>query len=327
MNEAARTFKCAKGTGPGRLGGMRTRPALVFGMALLAAPATPSPAAAASAAAEGDGAYVRQIEEWRTKREAGLRAEEGWLSVVGLDWLKEGPNTVGSAKGADVVLPASAPAHVGVLERSGTKVTARLEPAAQVTEGGRAVTTVEMKSDASGHPDTLAVGSVRFYVIERGDRLGVRVKDAESPARKGFHGLQWFPVQPSYRITARWVPHDPVRKVPIANVLGMLDWMPSPGEAVFTIGGREQRLDAVLEEPEARELFFIFRDRTAGKETYPAGRFLYAEMPTDGTVVLDFNKAYSPPCAFTTFATCPLPPKENRLGVRIEAGEKKPAGH
>jgi uncharacterized protein (DUF1684 family) len=274
-----------------------------------------------------DETYVRQIEEWRAKREAGLKAEEGWLSVVGLDWLKEGANVVGSAKGSDVTLPPSAAARVGVLDLAAGKVTARLDPEALATVDGRPVPTGPLRSDASGKPDTVTVGSVRFYLIERGGKVGVRVKDAESAARKEFPGLQWYPVQPSWRITARWVPHEPVRSIKIANVLGMIDWLPSPGEAVFTVDGREQRLDAVLEEPGAKELFFIFRDQTAGKETYPAGRFLYTGMPKDGTVVLDFNKAYSPPCAFTTFATCPLPPIQNRLAVRIAAGEKKPALH
>ena len=127
-----------------------------------------------------------------------------------------------------------------------------------------------------------------------------------------------------YRVAARFVPYAPVKQVPIANVLGMVEPLPSPGYAVFRLAGRELRLDPVLEEPGAKELFFIFRDATAGKETYPAGRFLYSAMPKDGQVVLDFNKAYSPPCAFTAFATCPLPPRQNRLDVRIEAGEKRP---
>jgi uncharacterized protein (DUF1684 family) len=153
------------------------------------------------------------------------------------------------------------------------------------------------------------------------------VKDPESAGRRGFQGLQWYPVKDSFRIQARFVPYEPVKKVQVANVLGMVEPLPSPGYALFTVNGREVKLDAVLEEPDAKELFFIFKDTTAGKETYPAGRFLYAPMPKDGQVVLDFNKSYSPPCAFTSFATCPLPPPQNRLAVRIDAGEKRPVAH
>jgi uncharacterized protein (DUF1684 family) len=164
-----------------------------------------------------------------------------------------------------------------------------------------------------------------MYVIERGGRFALRVKDPESARRRSFRGLDWFPVRESYRVTARFVPYEPPKAIPIANVLGTVEPMPSPGYVVFSLNGREFHLDPVLEDPAAKELFFIFRDETAGKQTYPAGRFLYADLPKDGRVVLDFNKAYSPPCAFTSFATCPLPPRQNRLDVRIEAGEKRPA--
>src|SRR5262249_19797787 len=151
--------------------------------------------------------------------------------------------------------------------------------------------------------------------------------DPESPQRKAFAGLTWFPVSESYRVVARFVPAAAPRSIAVPNILGQTIDMPSPGRAVFTLGGKELGLDAVLEEPDAQELFFIFRDGTSGKETSPAGRFLYAELPKDGTVVLDFNKAYSPPCAFTPHATCPLPPRQNRLAVRVEAGEKYAKPH
>jgi len=269
--------------------------------------------------------YPREIEAWRAQREARLRAEDGWLSVVGLSWLKEGANTMGSARGSAVMLPMSAPARVGVLELSGASVTARIDPGVVVTLDDAPVTVRELKPDTSGKPDMLALGALRVQVIERGGRFGVRVKDSESRARKEFHGLEWFPVRESYRVTARFVPYDPPKEIPIVNVLGQVSPMPSPGYVEFALGGRTIRLDPVLEEPSAKELFFMFRDATASGDTYPAGRFLYTEMPQDGRVVLDFNKAYSPPCAFTAFATCPLPPKQNRLDLRIEAGEKRPA--
>jgi len=271
-----------------------------------------------------DADYAREIAEWRSKREAGLRAPDGWLTVVGLDWLREGTSRVGSAQGSEVTLPADAPARVGTLEVAKGHVVFHASQGVTVKSKDKPVETLELHSDKTGDPDVLAVGAVSMFVIDRGGRVGLRVKDADSARRRNFHGLTWYPVRDEYRVAARFVPYAPVKQVPIANVLGMVEPLPSPGYAVFRLAGRELRLDPVLEEPGAKELFFIFRDATAGKETYPAGRFLYSAMPKDGQVVLDFNKAYSPPCAFTAFATCPLPPRQNRLDVRIEAGEKRP---
>ena len=271
--------------------------------------------------------YTHEIEQWRAQREEKLRAPDGWLTVVGLSWLREGTSTLGSAKTSDVVLPASAPATVGTVELTKGRAVFHAAPGVAVKAKDRPVKDLELHSDKAGEPEVVTIGSVSMYLIERGGRLGLRVKDELSAARRGFPGLTWYPVNEAYRVTARFVPYQPTKQVPIANVLGMVEPLPSPGYAVFTLDGREVRLDPVLEEPDAKELFFIFRDATAGKETYPAGRFLYSAMPKDGQVVLDFNKAYSPPCAFTSFATCPLPPKQNRLAIAIEAGEKKPPEH
>jgi hypothetical protein len=163
-----------------------------------------------------------------------------------------------------------------------------------------------------------------MFVIRRGNRYGVRVRDANSPQRQEFAGLRWFPIREDYRVTARFIPHPKPTSMLIANVLGAVEPWPTPGKAVFTLDGREFTLHPVLDGADATELFFIFRDGTTGSETYPGGRFLYAAMPENGIVVLDFNKAESPPCAFTAYATCPLPPKENSLPVRIEAGELNP---
>jgi uncharacterized protein (DUF1684 family) len=169
--------------------------------------------------------------------------------------------------------------------------------------------------------DVAKVGRLSLFVIKRGEKYGIRLKDPESEYRREFHGIEVFPASAEYRVTAKWVAEP--AKIPILNVLGQTEEMKSPGYAVFRIHGQEYRLRPVLEADDAQELFFIFRDQTSAKETYGAGRFLYSEMPKDGHVVLDFNKAYNPPCAFTPYATCPLPPPENRLAVRIEAGEKK----
>jgi len=148
-----------------------------------------------------------------------------------------------------------------------------------------------------------------------------------SPQRKAFRGLSWFEVDEAYRVTARFVPYGAMKPLSVPNVLGYTEKMLSPGYAVAHLGGKEIRLEGVLEDPRATQLFFIFRDLTTGKETYPAGRFLYSDLPREGRVVIDFNRAYNPPCAFTPFATCPLPPKENWLPVRVEAGEKDYGHH
>ena len=266
--------------------------------------------------------YVAEIEAWRTQREARLKADGGWLTVTGLLWLKEGVNTFGSAKDNDLVLPASAPSRAGVFEFHDGRATARLEAGVAATVDGRVVTAVEMHPDTSGSSETLVLGPLTMNVIRRSDRYGIRLKDNESASRREFKRLEWFPISEAYRLVARFVPYDPPKMVPVPNVLGQVNEMPSPGYVVFTLGGRELRLDPVLEEPDADELFIIFRDETTGRETYGAGRFLYTEKPKDGHVLLDLNKAYSPPCAFTAYATCPLPPKQNRLPVRVEAGEK-----
>ena len=269
-------------------------------------------------------AYTRSIDDWRAQREAALRAGDGWLTLVGLHWLREGPNTVGGRPTADVPLPVgSAPADVGTIELTGGVARFKPAPAGGIRINGAPARPQPLRPQP-GDYDLVTTGSVTFFVIKRGDRYGVRVRDADSPARRDFAGLHWYPVRESYRVTATFVPHASPTSIMIANVLGAVEPWPTPGKVVFTLGGREFTLHPVLDGADARELFFIFRDATSGSDTYGGGRFLYAEMPKDGRVVLDFNKAESPPCAFTPFATCPLPPKENALPIRIEAGEMNP---
>jgi uncharacterized protein (DUF1684 family) len=238
-----------------------------------------------------DNAYKAAIAKWRQQKETDLKADGGWLTVTGLFWLKEGQNRVDSAP--------------GVFELHDGKTVYR-------GDDGRAV---EMKRDSK-----ITSGSKTHTVIERAGRYGDRLKDNESKLRSGFTGMRWFPPRESYRITARFVSYPEPKTLAIPNILGSVYPTPSPGYALFLIDGREFRLEPVIEDGD-KELFFIFRDQTAGKETYGAGRFLYTELPRDGKVVLDFNKAENPPCAFTPYATCPLPPKQNILPVRIEAGE------
>jgi uncharacterized protein (DUF1684 family) len=249
--------------------------------------------------------YQAEIAEWRAKREAVLKAEGGWLSVAGLFWLHDGANRFGTDRGNDIVLP-DGPASAGIFELHDGKVVAVMDSS--------------NRDIAHDSADVVKVGRLSLFVIKRGDKMGVRLKDPGSEYRRDFHGIDYFPADESYRVTARFVsePH----KIPILNVLGQTEDSECPGYAVFQLKGKEYHLHPILEEPDAKQLFYIFRDLTTGKETYGAGRFLYSDMPKNGQVELDFNKAYNPPCVFTPYATCPLPPKENHLAVRIEAGEK-----
>jgi uncharacterized protein (DUF1684 family) len=250
--------------------------------------------------------YGSEIAAWHADREARLKAEDGWLSLAGLFWLHDGSNPFGKDPEDEIALP-DGPAHAGVFHLDRGKVSVTINGA-----------TREVKPDSD---DIVKVGRLRLLVIQRGDKYGIRVKDPESEARLHFKGIDSFPADESYRIVAKWVAEP--KKIPILNVLGQTEESDCPGYAVFQLHGREYTLHPILEEPGAKELFYIFKDETSGKETYPAGRFFYSDMPKDGHVVLDFNKAYNPPCAFTPYATCPLPPPENRLAVRIEAGEKR----
>jgi uncharacterized protein (DUF1684 family) len=268
------------------------------------------------------GDYVAEIEEWRSEREESLRQPDSWLSVVGLFWLEEGDNTFGADPSNDIVFPGTAvPAHAGVFELTEEKVVIRVESGTPVLYEGRQIETLELVSDGAGEPTVLQLGSLSFYVIERAGRFGVRLKDAESEALAAFEGLDYFPVDRAWRIEARFDQYDEPRTLRVPNILGSSTEQSSPGVAVFVIGGREYRLSPIGGPEE--ELFFVFGDQTNGHETYGGGRFLYPDGPSAaGSLILDFNKAYSPPCVFTAYATCPLPPRENKLASRIDAGEK-----
>ena len=267
-------------------------------------------------------AYAAEIETWRARRVARLTAPDGWLSVVGLFWLEDGDNSVGSEPGSRVALPARAPARVGTIRvTSGEATFMPAEGASVSIDGKPAATATPLKSDANGGPTTVSAGGLTFYPISRQGRLAIRVKDPESEARRAFRGLTSFPIDPSWRIDARVEQSGAPHPIAVPNVLGKETSEPSPGTLVFERGGQTYRLTPVLEEGET-DWFVIFGDATNGHETYGAGRFLYVAPAKDGRTVIDFNKAYNPPCVFTDYATCPLPPKENKLAVRIEAGEK-----
>lgn len=287
-------------------------------------------AGTAGAAAPAPAAYdIAKTEAWRAEQEVKLKAPEGWLSVAGLHFLKPGVNLVGGDPASDVPLPAdAAPAKVGRILVEGETVAFEPEPGADVTVDGRPVTArLELEGPAGGTrraPVRLVAGKrVLFHLHHSGDRLAVRLRDPESPIRRGFTGLHWFDVDPAWQIAGRWVPFAQPRKVEIQNVLGDTLHLDSPGEVEATIGGTPVKLLALTEKP--GELWFIFTDATAPKDTYRI-RFLYAPLAADapaGTAVpLDFNRAYNPPCAYNPFTTCPLPPPQNRLSVRVPAGER-----
>jgi uncharacterized protein (DUF1684 family) len=288
-------------------------PILLAGMMVVAAPEAEN--------------IVSATKAWHQRRLQRLQADDGWLTLVGLGWLKEGPNTAGSGDGMDVQFPAGAPARIGTFTRSGLRVVFQPVDGGSVLLGKRPFAGGALKTDAPGtEPDILEVGRFHFYVIARGSELAVRIKDPEARARKEFKGIPTYPPSERWRIRARWEPSNPPTTVSVPNVLGRVEEMTSPGTAVFAIEGKEYRLTPVLETGIA-DLFFVFADETNRSETYGAGRFLYASPPKNGELVLDFNRAYNPPCAFSTFATCPLPPKQNRLALRVEAGEKRAGSH
>jgi uncharacterized protein (DUF1684 family) len=261
-------------------------------------------------------AHARDVEQWRADRLARLTAGDGWLTLVGLFWIEDGVSKIGSNPGHEVVLPAKLPRDVGTvtLERG----EARFRPAAGIDLPETAL----QPDSASDYPQ-LQIGTVRFYLIERGGRFGIRVKDADSPARREFAGLDYFPIDPGWRVEAKFVPAP--HTVTFDTEVGTQETGQSPGYAEFEREGTRYRLDGVREDD---ELFFVIKDATSGKTTYAASRFLYTGLPRDGRLTLDFNKAYNPPCVFTDFATCPLPPEGNRMAAAVEAGERKYArGH
>jgi len=267
-----------------------------------------------------DAAYQREVEKFRAEEIKDLKSN--WLVLAGLFWLKPGVNAFGTASSNAIVLPAgTAPPKSGAFELSGEEVTLKMEPGAAATIDNQPVLAAKLQPDTSGKATVVALGRLRMYVIKRGERVGIRLKDLQNPALRNFTSLHFYPIDPAYRLTATWVPSDGKRTVSVPNVLGDISHETVPGEARFTLNGQKLTLTALGGDP-AKGLFFVFSDMTSKTETYPAGRFLETDAAMDGTVVLDFNLAYNPPCAVTPFATCPLAPRENRLAVAIPAGEK-----
>lgn len=295
----------------------RIRIGVVFSLAAMAAAQV---ALSQGTVRHVDAVYQREVEKFRAEEIKDLKSN--WLVLAGLFWLKPGANSFGTAPSNAIVLPAgTAPAQAGVFELNGEEVTLKMQAGAAATIEDKPVMTAKLQPDTSGKPTVVALGRLRMHVIKRGERVGIRLKDLQNPALRNFSSLHFYPIDTSYRVTATWAPSDGKRTVDVPNVLGDVSHETVPGEVQFTLKGQTLKLTA-LGGDAAKGLFFVFSDTTSKTDTYPAGRFLEADAMQDGKVVLDFNKAYNPPCAVTPYATCPLAPKENRLAVAVPAGEK-----
>jgi len=297
-------------------------------------------------AASAQDSYVTEVQQWQKEQEKELRADGGWLTVAGLFWLHPGKNTFGSGKMNEIVLPAPVPDKAGWFSLDKGTVTISAKPSMEIRLDGQPITSatvdgVVMKqatltTDKAGRAGTVTFGDLTMFPITRGDRIGLRLKDKNSPARREFKGMKYYPINREYRVIADFVPAEKGATLKIPNIIGQINDLSTPGYAEFTLGGNKLRLAPVTEgdcgdgsdltNRSNCRLFFIFKDFTSGHGTYPPGRFLYTGLPKDGKLVLDFNRAENPPCAWTAYATCPLPPKENVLSAPVEAGEMF-AGH
>jgi uncharacterized protein len=266
--------------------------------------------------------YVKEINDWDAKRVNRLKADDGWLNLVGRFWLKQGESTFGSAKDNDIVLESSKlPEHIGSFIFEDSVVTFRALNGVDVMLGDMSVKEIVLVDDQKNDVTVLQIGSVKFNLIVRDTLYGIRFRDLNSDLVKNFKGVERYPIDESWKITAKLEDYNPVKEIDVPNVLGQISNEKSPGAVVFERDGKTHRIDAVDEGGD--KLFLIIADQTSGEETYGGGRFMYVNKPdSTGTILLDFNKAYNPPCVFTKYATCPLPPLQNYLKLKIEAGEK-----
>lgn len=280
-----------------------------------------------------DGEWQKEITAWRAEHALELQKPDGWLALAGLEWLEPGDNSFGSAKDNKIHLPSGGPAHLGVLHLDGETVTLH-PPAGGFPAGflidGKPVQAQTLHTDPDHDKNNphLTIATLNMYVIHRGGRFALRIKDAKSAALTGFHALKWYAPNQSYRVTARWTPYTPQKTFTIATLIGTSYPAQIPGTAEFTLHGRMFRLDPILEDPAVPKLFFVLRDTTSHTKTYGACRFLYTGLPDrgldkPGKLVLDFNRLENPPCAYTPYATCPLPPKQNRLPIALPVGEQR----
>jgi len=268
--------------------------------------------------------YRQEIDDWHNKRIENLTKSDGWLSLAGLYWLKEGENKFGSDPSNDIVFPEKAPAFIGSIFLEGEVVTTKMNPGIGINIDSTLTEEIIMKHDQTDNSTILKLGTFKWYVIKRSKGLGIRLKDSENILIKNFEGIKTYPIDPEWKIKAKFVAYNPPKIILIPNILGTIDESESPGYLEFEIAGNLYRLDAI---DAGDEFYMIFGDETNGEETYGAGRFLYVNKPDSiGITYIDFNKTYNPPCVFTKYATCPLPPKQNMLKVEITAGEKNYEG-
>jgi len=271
-----------------------------------------------AACSSRDAAYKQSVEQWRKNHLAKVTSDNGDLTYAALVWLREGTNSFGSAPGNDLVLPSPVPPKAGSIDFKSGKFTVHVNPDVPITMGGKPVSTAELKPDELD--SRMFLGDLTFYIHQAGERFALRMKDKHSKLRQEFAGLRWFPIDPAWRVTANFVPYSALREVPIEGILGDRSTLPMAGYVTFDLHGSHYKLEG-LQDDDGR-LFFIFNDLTSKKDTYQV-RFLFSTAPANGTVELDFNEAYNPPCAFNPYTTCPLPTPGNRLQVEIPAGEKR----
>jgi uncharacterized protein len=266
--------------------------------------------------------YVKEINEWDAKRINRLKADDGWLNLVGRFWLEKGESTFGSSKDNDIVVESSKlPEHIGSFFFSDSTVTFKAKDDVEVLHNGKPVNEIVLIDDQKKDITVLQIGSIKFNLIVRDTLYGIRFRDLNSDLVKNFNGVERFDIDESWKITARFEAYNPVKQIDVPNVLGQISKEKCPGAVVFERDGKTYQIDAVDEGDD--KLFLIIADQTSGDETYGGGRFMYVKKPdSTGTILLDFNKAYNPPCVFTKYATCPLPPQQNYLKLKIEAGEK-----
>jgi uncharacterized protein (DUF1684 family) len=280
-----------------------------------------------------DPAWQRDLATWRTAHTADLLKPDGWLSLTGLEWLQPGDNPIGSATDNKIHLAAGSPAHLAVLHLEGETITLNPPPGGfpkDLLVAGAPAKSQSLRAEANNDKVSphLTVGTLNMYVIRREARFALRIKDSHSPSITGFHGLKWFSPDPAYRVIAKWIPYSPAKTITLVTLVGTNYDEPVPGAAELTLAGKTFRLEPVVEDPAVAKLFFILRDTTSTSTTYGACRFLYTRFPTNGVdkpgeLVLDFNHLENPPCAYTAFSTCPLPPQGNRLPIALPVGEQR----
>lgn len=285
------------------------------------------------ARASDDPSWREEILRWRKAQASDLQRPDGWLSLTGLAWLQEGENTVGAAADNNIRLAAENPAHVAILRLTKDQVSLIAPPGGFLSgflvagvapqEGS-----LRVDADTDKYNPHLTIGTLNMYVIRRADRFALRIKDSHSPSLLQFHGLNWYPPDPAYRVIGKWTPYHPPKTIILATLVGTSYPQPVPGVVQFTLQGKSFRLEPVLEEPGVPKLFFVLRDTTSATTTYRACRFLYTGFPSNGldkpgVLALDFNRLENPPCAYTPYATCPLPPSDNRLPIALPVGEKR----